>query len=97
VTTPSDVVGLLFDETIVRYFHAIVSVSIATTSNNLNSGYELKGILLDGGYVLNSTWIGEDTGIKFSITPNGQVQYTSSNLNNWTSSIIKFKAITTSI
>ena len=94
----SDVVGFGFNNSIVRYFHAFVSVSILTNSGSLNAGFELKGIQTSGpSWILQQSSIGDDTYIMFSITNLGQIQYTSSNIVDWVSTTMKFRALTTSV
>ena len=46
---------------------------------------------------MNTTAIGQNTGITFSINASGQIQYTSSNIPNWLSTKVQFRALTTSI
>ena len=94
--TFDDILGFIFDSN-VRYFHAFVSVHIETNDNELNTGYELKGIQMKNNkWIINSTFIGDQCNIEFNITNNGQIQYKSSNINNWLSTIMKFRALTTS-
>ena len=93
----TDVVGFAFDNNIVRYFHAFVSVHIETLSGTIDSGYELKGLQTNNKWLINSTFMGEQSNIIFSITNNGQIQYTSSNIDNWISTTMKFRALSTSI
>ena len=97
-TIQSDVTGFVFNNAIVRYFHAFMSVSIVTNNVVLNAGYELKGIQTSGpSWMLHTSFIGDDTFIKFYITSSGQIQYTSSNISDWISTTMKFRALTTSI
>jgi hypothetical protein len=98
----ANITGFNFANATVRAFHAIVSVSIIKTYGaNLYANYDLKGIQKDSGdWFLNVSFVGDDTGVIFGITNvsnNGQVQYISSNLANWGSTTIKFKANTTSV
>jgi hypothetical protein len=98
----ANITGLNFANATVRAFHAIVSVSIIKTYGaNLYANYDLKGIQKDSGdWFLNVSFVGDDTGVIFGITNvsnTGQVQYISSNLANWGSTTIKFKANTTSV
>jgi hypothetical protein len=95
--TPQDITGFLFDNTLVRYFHAFVSITIETIDGQLNSGYELKGIQTTDKWMLNSSFIGENTNITFNIKDDGQIQYKSSNTVDWVSTTMKFRAITTSV
>jgi len=92
-----DISGFLFNNATVRYFHAFVSVNVTTNMNELNSGYEIKGIQTNNTWLLNSTFMGDSTHLHFYITNTGQIQYTSSNINDWISTTIKFRALTTSV
>jgi hypothetical protein len=97
----ANITGFAFSNSIVRAFHAMVSVSIIKSSGaNLYANYDLKAIQKDtGDWYLNVSFVGDDTGIIFGITNvsnNGQIQYISSNIANWASTTIKFKANTTS-
>jgi hypothetical protein len=98
----ANITGFAFPNTIVRAFHAIVSVSVIKSYGaNLYANYDLKAVQKDSGdWYLNVSFVGDDTGIIFGITNvnnNGQIQYISSNLANWVSTTIKFKANTTSV
>ena len=98
ISTPSNVVNFSFSNSIVRAFDAVVSVEIFGTVKNLYACYNIKGIQQDTGvWVINSTYIGNNTGIHFSINSSGQVLYTSVNKVDFTSGFAKFRATTTSI
>ena len=97
-----DITGFAFSNLIVRSFNAIVSVSIMKSSgSNLYANYDLRAIQKDTGeWVLNVSFVGDNTGIIFGITnvnSKGQIQYISNNEDNWVSSTIKFRANTTSV
>jgi hypothetical protein len=97
VSSPTNVSGFSFDNLIVRYFVAMVSIEITTGTGTLCAGYELKGIKLFSSWQMNTTSIGENTGINFTIDSSGQVKYTSTNILNWISTKICFRALTTSV
>lgn len=94
--TPVPVIGLLFSNSIVRSFDAMVSVYIDATTDRF-SVYKLIGIQKTGVWVLNSTFIGDHTKIVFTITNSGQIQYTSSSYPGGVNIRMKFKAQTLSI
>lgn len=79
----------------VRAFNAIVSVSVNDAiGGDLFANYEIKGLQKNGSWVINSTYIGDATGVVFSVTSGGQVQYTS--MDKGASDItMKFRALTT--
>ena len=98
----ANITPLAFSNSIVRSFNIIISIAILKSSgSNLYANFELKGIQKDSGdWSLNSTFVGDNTGIVFGVTNvsnKGQIQYTSSNVSNWTSTTFKFKATTTSV
>jgi hypothetical protein len=91
VVTPTDVTGLLFPNVNVRSFTAIIGVSILCTSGgNYFAQYTIEGIQNDSGWSIDDTYIGDNTGISFSITSSGQIQYTSTNIVNWLSTTLRF-------
>lgn len=99
VTAPSDVMGFAFDTDIVRSFHALVSVEVYSDSTNLFACYDIHGINKDTEWSINQRFIGDDTGVRFYVDSNddyGQLQYTSTSIPNWNSTLVKFRALTTS-
>jgi hypothetical protein len=96
VLAAANVTGFAFTNATVRFFRAWGSVTITATTNKI-SGFELLGIQTSTGWKVNSTFVGDNTGIVFSISNTGQVQYTSTNTIGFISCIIKFRALTTSV
>ncbi len=82
-TGPSDITGLLFDHTVNRTFEAKIMVHRKTNSNEALSWVTLVGIYRDGtGWDLAAPREdGDSSGITFSITAGGQVQYTSDSMS----------------
>ena len=95
---PQDITGFKFDNNVVRSFDAMVSVFISVSAGaKLYANYNLKGVQKNGYWVLNSTFIGDSTGITFSITTTGQIQYISTNVVNFITDVMKYRSLTTSI
>lgn len=92
----ASVTGLAFAAGAVRSFKAQVSVSIDATTD-LNEVFELVGVQLASGFVMASSSVGDDSGVVFTITSAGQVQYTSANSAGFTSNTIKFRAQVTDV
>ena len=88
-----------FDSAVARAFDAVVSVTIttSTTTGNKYAYYNLKGIQKVNTWVLNSSFVGDVTGLTFSISSAGQIQYTSTSVGNFTDGTVKFRALTTSV
>jgi hypothetical protein len=95
----NSITGFAFSNATVRAFNAIVSIAIAKSSGaNLYANFELKGLQKDSGsWTINSSYIGDNTGIVFTMDNSGQVKYTSSSIGNFSTSTFKFKANTTSL
>jgi hypothetical protein len=98
ISSAENITGFAFDNAITRAFCCIISVEIVkSVGSNLYANFELKGIQKGASWVLNSSYIGDYTGIVFSISNSGQVEYTSSNQLFWTSTTMKFRGYTTSV
>ena len=94
--SPQNITGFSFNNAIVRAFDAVVSVTIFDEGTNKYAYYNLKGIQKGSNWVINSSYVGDATGFTFSITNFGQIQYTSTNIVGYTSSLVNFRATTTS-
>lgn len=99
ISVPTPVLGFQFSNSTVRAFTAIASVAIDATQD-LFANYDLKGLQTStGNWLLNSTYIGDKTGIRFSMSTAGNILYTSDNpaQAGHVSTVIKFRALTTSV
>lgn len=92
---PDDVADFEFMDANIKSFSGMACVTIVTDVSEYDTLYELKGIRKSSGWILNSSFIGDNTNIKFTITPSGQIQYTSPNMPDWISTTMKFRAMTT--
>jgi hypothetical protein len=101
ITTPTNVSNFSFLNSRVRVFDAVVSVEIFGTVTNLYAYYNIKGVQKGTGvWVINTTHVGDIVGVTFSISnvsSSGQIQYTSKNKTDFTSGLVKFRALTTSV
>lgn len=88
---PANITGFAFANGTVRSFDATVSIVRDTTYD----AYKLYGIQKTASWELSQAFTGDVTGISFSITAAGQIQYTSTSTGF--TSLIKFRAITTSV
>ena len=94
--SPVNIQGFAFANTGVRAFEALVSVAIDAGSN-LYALFTLKGIQRDSDWTLDSAAIGDASGLVFTITTSGQIQYTSTNLSSFVSNTCRIRAITLSL
>jgi len=91
VVLPTDITGFVFDNTQTNSFTSTVAVKIIrSVGGNLCSMYTIEGNYSSTGWNIYPTVLGDNTGITFNITSNGQIQYISSNIVNWTSTTIRF-------
>lgn len=89
-TTPSNVVGLSFDNTYIRSFIVTLSANVTATSS-LYETFVLEAVQLNSGWDLYISSYGDSTGITFSITNSGQVQYTTPNYPGFTNCIFRYQ------
>lgn len=95
-SSAANVTGLAFANGTVRSFKALVSVAIDATTDLFES-FELHGIQKGAAWDMTVSSVGDDSGLVFSITTSGQVQYTSTNLSGFTSNTVKFRAQVTGV
>jgi len=96
VASPADVTGLAFANATVRSFEAQVSIAVSATAN-LFEVYTLKGIQKGFNWDISVQSVGDESGVVFSITNAGQVQYTNISHVGFTAQVCKFRAATTSV
>lgn len=95
-SSPANVTGFAFPNATVRSFKALVSVFIDATTD-FYEVFEIKGIQKGSEWDFSISSQGDISGVAFSVTNAGQVQYTSTNVSGFVSGVIKFRALTTSI
>ena len=93
---PADITGFAFSNASVRAFKAIASVYIDATAD-LFEMFEILAIQRGADWALTTTATGDVSGVTFSITNAGQVQYTSANYTGFSTGYIKFRAWVTSV
>jgi hypothetical protein len=92
----ANVTGLAFANGSIRGFNAVISVTVDATSD-LFEVFNLTGIQRGADWSLSYNSEGDASGVVFSITNAGQVQYQSSNYAGFTSLTIKFRAEVTTV
>jgi hypothetical protein len=109
ILTPEPITEFYFRNDVVRCFDAVVSTAINTDNSEHNkfAYFNLKGIQKNNNWVLNSSFVGDITGVTFSINTTvdntgntvGQLYYTSTNITsaNFNYNFVKFRAVTTSL
>jgi hypothetical protein len=96
VSSPANVTGFSFSNAVVRSFKAQVSIFLDATSD-LFEQVELEGIQRGSDWSMTVQSDGDDSGLVFTITNAGQIQYTSPNSAGFSAGTIKFRALTTSV
>ena len=92
----ANITGLSFANATVRSFEALVSITVDATSDLFES-YRLLGVQRGSDWSMSQVATGDDSGVVFTITPAGQIQYTSANYSGFNSLEIEFRAIVTHI
>lgn len=93
VTSATNITGFSFSNANIRSFNASVSVSVVlSVGTSLYGMVNLNGTQNASGWSLYTETLGDETGVTFTITNAGQVQYTSTNQSNWASTTFRFNA-----
>ena len=90
VSTPTNVTGLNFVSANVRCFTATLSVSLTSTTGGSYQVFTLEGAQNTAGWSLYQSNVGDTSGVAFSITTAGQIQYTTTNVSNWVSDTFSY-------
>jgi hypothetical protein len=98
ISTPTEITGLLFPTANIRSFTVTISIQLLASSGNLYAHYTIEGIQNFTGWSISDTFIGDVTGILFSInTTTGQLLYTSTNISGWISNTLNYNSKSFSI
>lgn len=89
----ANVTGLAFANGSVRAFDAMVSVFVNATSS-LYEDFRIHAIQRGADWQMDYESVGDASGVAFTITTAGQVQYTSTNNAGFTALTMKFRAWT---
>lgn len=92
----TNVTGLAFANASVGGFTAFVRVALLATTS-LYEYVELQGIQKGSTWEMTSKSTGDVSGILFTITTAGQIQYTSPNASGFTSLTFKFRALAVTV
>lgn len=92
----ANVTGFAFANADVRSFDAEVDVFVDATVDKFER-FKLKGLQTGSDWFLYIESGGNDSGVEFTITTAGQVQYTGDLYAGFSSMTISFRALTTSV
>jgi len=62
------------------------------TTGNMYSNFHIRGVTKNGSCEIITNYVGDDTGIQFDITNDGQLRYTTPNYSNFVSLQFKWRA-----
>ncbi|MFZ4411516.1 MAG: hypothetical protein ACOYOV_00435 [Bacteroidales bacterium] len=88
----ADVTGFAFSAAAIRSFTAHVSVTLVATANKYET-FTILGLQKNGSFDISIEGMGDNSGVTFSITSAGQIQYQSTSAAGFVSSTIKYRAI----
>ena len=87
--------SLQFPSTAVRYFHTYINCYVNSTTSSLFTTFNINGLQrTSGNWKLNIDYIGDNTGITFSIDSTGQLYYSSPNFTGWVGTTMNYRANT---
>ena len=92
VTSASDITGISFSTSQIRSFTVTLAITISKATPNLFSQVVIEGVQKTTGWDLFTSEMGDDTGILFTMTTAGQLQYTSPNFVSWVSTTFRWNA-----
>lgn len=92
VTLSTDIAGLTFDAGVWGFDVYLAARLVASTNSYVN--FHLRGVNKGSLWELIKGYVGDDSGINFSITSGGQVQYTCGNYPGFVSLTFKWRAFT---
>ena len=91
VPVASNVTALYFNNSDIRSFIINLTASITRTiGGNLYESFTLEGNQKDSSWELLVSSMGDISGFNFTITSLGQIQYTSTNITNYSNSILRY-------
>lgn len=90
-SSPANVTGLAFANGTVRSADILLSI----VRNTTYAQYKINVVQAAASWYINQSYVGDDTGLVFTITTAGQIQYTSTSTGS--TATLKFRAITTSV
>jgi len=92
----TNITDFYFDDSVANSFKATINVTVSGGISKY-ALWEINGVYKPAGWVITSSFAGDQTGINFKITNvdgRGQIQYTNSNVNG-TTTTIRYRANTT--
>jgi hypothetical protein len=92
-----NVVGFSLAHPDIKSFNGTSCVTVKTDTEEYNALFDIKALRKVNGWVIQTSYFGDDTGITFDITSSGQLQYTSQDINNWVETKIKYRGLTTTV
>ena len=88
----TNITNLFFSNSTVRSFTVTLTVSVTATAN-LYETFILEGIQTSSQWDIYVSSYGDITGVLFSITSSGQIQYTSPNFSGFTNMIFSYQVV----
>jgi hypothetical protein len=88
----TNIAGLAFASNETWSFDSFVSARLTGTSGNKYSNFHLRGVSNANGWDLATTYVGDDTGILFSVSTSGQVACTTPTYPDFTGLSLRYRA-----
>jgi hypothetical protein len=91
--TPTNITGLAFSTSGIQFFRIDMVISVLYTGGGYYQTFSLEGQQTASAWTLYQSNVGDNTGVGFSITSGGQIQYTTTNISNWISTTFRYNVM----
>ena len=88
----TNITGLIFASSVWSFDIYLAARLTTSASNNLYCNFHIRGINKGTSWEIVKSYVGDDMGIEFNITTNGQIQYTTPNYTNFSQLVFKARA-----
>lgn len=95
-SSAANVTGVAFNNANTRSAEILISVFIDATAD-LYEQIKIFAIQRASDWIISEIRVGDNSGVEFSMTASGQLQYTTLNYAGFSSGTLKARAITTSV
>jgi hypothetical protein len=93
----AEIVGFALTHPSIKSFNGTACVTVKTITTEYDAIFDIKALRKVNGWIIQSSYFGDNLGITFNITNIGQVQYTTSYVSDWIETKIKYRGLTTTL
>lgn len=94
---PTPISNFVLSNPQIKSFSGVICVHVKSDTDELDALFDVKALRKSNGWTMWTTLYGDVTNISFSITPSGDVLYTSPHVPDWQYTVFRFRGLTTTI